>query len=202
MIPWTAQFIDEHFTYLQTVGRAFSKAMEKHAERREEVAEELTSEAVLLLIPKLDAMDEPTRTLMVSSAPFRNTVFRNAFRDAKDKVLGCNQERFEKSQQSIGDLNPAGSDLETELLNSENSNLLARALRNLNPDERGVVFWTFGLEGEPQSQSEIGERLGLHQSQISRLLGTALEKLRGAGLSKPLASAPSYKNRARKPPAE
>jgi DNA-directed RNA polymerase specialized sigma subunit len=130
-----------------------------------------TSEVVLILIPKLDGMDEPTRSHMVSSAPFRNTAFRSAFNDAKDRVIvGRNQERFERSHQFIGDLSPAGSDLETELLNSENSNLLARALRNLRAVDWHVVSLTFGLEGEPVSQAEIGERLGLHQSQVSRVL--------------------------------
>lgn len=52
---------------------------------------------------------------------------------------------------------------------------LARALRYLRPRERVIVWLRFG---EELSQAEIGERLGLSQMHVSRLLEKSLRQLR------------------------
>jgi RNA polymerase sigma-B factor len=49
-------------------------------------------------------------------------------------------------------------------------------LRHLTPRERTVVCLYF--DGD-LTQLEIGERMGISQMQVSRILGRSLERLRG-----------------------
>ena len=52
---------------------------------------------------------------------------------------------------------------------------LRAALTTLSPRERSVVAWRFG---EDLTQVEIGERLGVSQMQVSRILRRAFDRLR------------------------
>jgi RNA polymerase sigma-B factor len=51
---------------------------------------------------------------------------------------------------------------------------LALALEELAERERAIVFGTYGIG---LTQTELGERLGLSQSHVSKLLARALDKL-------------------------
>ncbi|HET6304450.1 MAG TPA: sigma-70 family RNA polymerase sigma factor [Myxococcota bacterium] len=56
---------------------------------------------------------------------------------------------------------------------------LARLLVVLNPRERRILDWRFGLSGdEPQTLEDIGKRLNLSRERVRQLTGRALEKLR------------------------
>ena len=54
---------------------------------------------------------------------------------------------------------------------------LRRELRHLTPRERRIVSWRFA---DGLTQSEIGERLGVSQMQVSRILSGILARLRSA----------------------
>ena len=84
------------------------------------------------------------------------------------------------------DATPSGRGLPlAERLGAEPSELeglvdvltLRRELRHLTPRERRVVEWRFA---EGLTQSEIGERLGVSQMQVSRILAGVLARLRSA----------------------
>lgn len=84
------------------------------------------------------------------------------------------------------DAAPAGHDAPlADRLGAEASELdglvdvltLRRELRHLTPRERRVVEWRFS---DGLTQSEIGERLGVSQMQVSRILSGVLARLRSA----------------------
>jgi RNA polymerase sigma factor (sigma-70 family) len=56
---------------------------------------------------------------------------------------------------------------------------LARLLVVLNPRERAILDWRFGLsDDDPQTLEDIGKRLNLSRERVRQLTGRALEKLR------------------------
>lgn len=74
------------------------------------------------------------------------------------------------------DAEAAGNDDET-LTEAEDRALLAPGLRALDERERRILELRFFAD---LSQAEIGDELGISQVRVSRILGGALEKLRGA----------------------
>jgi RNA polymerase sigma-B factor len=75
---------------------------------------------------------------------------------------------------SLGDLLP---DFDADLSAAEARALLAPALSRLTEREQLIVRLRFV---EDLTQAEIGERIGVTQMQVSRLLGGILAKLREA----------------------
>ncbi len=69
-----------------------------------------------------------------------------------------------------GECDPPGIEL------VENLHALAPLLETLDERERAIVQMRFG--GEEMTQSQIGERLGLSQMHVSRLIARILGKLR------------------------
>ena len=62
---------------------------------------------------------------------------------------------------------------------SEEKALLHEALRLLEPRDRRIVCWRYGLCGQPErTQKEVADRLGISQSYISRLEKRIMTKLR------------------------
>jgi RNA polymerase primary sigma factor len=56
---------------------------------------------------------------------------------------------------------------------------LSRLLLVLNPRERRIIDWRFGLSDEdPQTLEDIGKRLNLSRERVRQITGRALEKLR------------------------
>ena len=56
---------------------------------------------------------------------------------------------------------------------------LSRLLVVLNPRERAILDWRFGLsDDDPQTLEDIGKRLNLSRERVRQLTGRALEKLR------------------------
>lgn len=76
---------------------------------------------------------------------------------------------------SLGDLLSADNDREVEAL--EARLMLGPALRDLTVRDRRILYLRFV---EDLSQSEIGQRVGLSQMQISRILTRSLAQLREA----------------------
>ena len=70
-------------------------------------------------------------------------------------------------------------DLDASLTDIENAETIKRLLATLSEDERAVVTLRF-FDG--QTQTQIAERVGVSQMQVSRILTRSLEKLR-AGLA-------------------
>ncbi|MGB0244503.1 MAG: sigma-70 family RNA polymerase sigma factor, partial [Candidatus Nanopelagicales bacterium] len=70
-------------------------------------------------------------------------------------------------------------DLDASLTDIENAETIKRLLATLSEDERAVVTLRF-FDGLTQTQ--IAERVGVSQMQVSRILTRSLEKLR-AGLA-------------------
>ena len=70
-------------------------------------------------------------------------------------------------------------DLDASLTNIENAETIKRLLATLSEQERTVVTLRF-FDGLTQTQ--IAERVGVSQMQVSRILTRSLEKLR-AGLA-------------------
>ena len=62
---------------------------------------------------------------------------------------------------------------------SEEKTLLHAALRLLEPRDRRIVCWRYGLCGQPErTQKEVADLLGISQSYISRLEKRIMTKLR------------------------
>jgi RNA polymerase sigma factor (sigma-70 family) len=186
-------FLVEYHPYLKRMARQFAKTA-RHDVQRDELAQELLAEVSLALIVHLDAMNDETRTLMVKERRYRNRVFGNLFRDALKKTA---QNRFESRIESLS--KPArtfedGDECEAvELVASElnfeddilcdeiaqrGEEVLA-ALDALPEMERTAVRLRFGLDDDvSRSQAEVGEVMGYCSQHVSRILASALEKLR------------------------
>ena len=73
-----------------------------------------------------------------------------------------------------GPLGELHGTLDERLEHAETLVMLARAVRNLGPDEKELLFRRYFHE---ESQQAIGERLGMTQMQVSRKLSRVLVKL-------------------------
>jgi RNA polymerase sigma-B factor len=76
---------------------------------------------------------------------------------------------------SLGDL--LGEE-DSNLARAQDRTLLDSLLRNVTPREREILHLRFV---EDLTQSEIGERVGVSQMQVSRILRAALGRMRAAG---------------------
>lgn len=66
-------------------------------------------------------------------------------------------------------------DHDDELLRMEDRFVLARALENLTPRERAILYFLFYAD---LSQAQVGRKLNISQMHVSRLARTALSRLR------------------------
>ena len=87
----------------------------------------------------------------------------------------ANQGYRSDSLDAVGVHGSADEGVPDDISQCENRLMLARAWRQLSPEERRLLTLRFY---EDRSQSDIAERIGTSQMQVSRLLARTLRRLR------------------------
>jgi len=71
------------------------------------------------------------------------------------------------------------SQYEEELINQQQRQLIEEILGQLDPRERDIITYRFGLDyGEPQTLEQVGRRFGVTKERIRQIEARALRKLR------------------------
>lgn len=70
-------------------------------------------------------------------------------------------------------------DIENDFIEKEQNKELYNSIKNLTKREQYIIKSFFGLNCEAKTQFEIGEYLGITQTQVSRLKDKILIKIRG-----------------------
>ena len=101
-------------------------------------------------------------------------------REAARTVTSLDRPLGEEGDTAFGDLLPAeGEEPWRELEIGTEEAVLRGALAELPERDREVISLRYGLEGEPQTLSEIGRRLGVSRERARQLERAALERLAG-----------------------
>ena len=86
---------------------------------------------------------------------------------------------YDDKGHSLNDIVANDVDLERDIIKEETNNKLYNSIKNLTKREQYIIKSFFGLNCEAKTQFEIGERLGITQTQVSRLKDKILIKMRG-----------------------
>ena len=78
----------------------------------------------------------------------------------------------------LEDLIDSGIDIENDFIEKEQNKQLCEAIKKLSKKEQYIIKYSFGLNCEEKTQSEMAEHLGVRQSQVSKLKRKVLIKLK------------------------
>jgi RNA polymerase sigma-B factor len=95
--------------------------------------------------------------------------------DAVREAMCANQGYRSDSLEAVGTRGSLDEGHPDDISQCENRLMLARVWRQLTPEERNLLVLRFY---EERSQSDIAERIGTSQMQVSRLLARTLRRLR------------------------
>ena len=86
---------------------------------------------------------------------------------------------YDENGHTLEDLISNDVDIENDFIKKEQNKELYNSIKNLTKREQYIIKSFFGLNCEAKTQFEIGERLGITQTQVSRLKDRILLKMRG-----------------------
>lgn len=86
---------------------------------------------------------------------------------------------YDETGHNLEDLISNDVDIENDFIKKEQNNQLCEAIKKLSKKEQYIIKYYFGLNCDEKTQSEIGQCLGVTQTQVSRLKDKILIKLRG-----------------------
>ena len=86
---------------------------------------------------------------------------------------------YDEKGHDLEDLIDSGIDIENDFIEKEQNNRLCEAIKKLSKKEQYIIKYSFGLNCDEKTQSEMAEYLGIGQTQVSRLKDKILIKLRG-----------------------
>jgi RNA polymerase sporulation-specific sigma factor len=86
---------------------------------------------------------------------------------------------YDETGHNLEDLISGDVDIENDFIKKEQNKELYNSIKNLTKREQYIIKSFFGLNCEAKTQFEIGERLGMTQTQVSRLKDKILLKMRG-----------------------
>ena len=85
---------------------------------------------------------------------------------------------YDEKGHDLEDLIDSGIDIENDFIEKEQNNQLCEAIKKLSKREQYIIKNSFGLNCDEKTQDEIGQCLGIRQSQVSRLKDKILIKLK------------------------
>ena len=86
---------------------------------------------------------------------------------------------YDEKGHDLEDLISSDIDIENEFIEKEQNNQFCEAIKKLSKREQYIIKYSFGLNCDEKTQSEMAEHLGIGQCQVSRLKDKILIKLRG-----------------------
>lgn len=86
---------------------------------------------------------------------------------------------YDENGHTLEDLISNDVDIENDFIKKEQNKELYNSIKNLTKREQYIIKSFFGLGCIEKTQSEIGEHLGITQTQVSRLKDKILIKMRG-----------------------
>ena len=86
---------------------------------------------------------------------------------------------YDDKGHSLNDIVANDVDIENNFIKKEQNKELYNSIKNLTKREQYIIKSFFGLNCEAKTQYEIGEYLGITQTQVSRLKDKILIKMRG-----------------------
>ena len=102
----------------------------------------------------------------------------------KEKALKRQREEasldyvYDEKGHDLEDLIDSGIDIENDFIEKEQKNQLCEAIKKLSKKEQFIIKYSFGLNCDEKTQDEIGQCLGVTQTQVSRLKYKILIKLK------------------------
>ena len=85
---------------------------------------------------------------------------------------------YDERGHDLEDLISSDVDIENDFIEKEQNNQLCEAIKKLSKREQYIIKYSFGLNCDEKTQDEIGQCLGIRQSQVSRLKDEILIKLK------------------------
>ena len=85
---------------------------------------------------------------------------------------------YDERGHDLEDLISSDVDIENDFIEKEENNNLYNAIKKLSKREQFIIKYSFGLNCDEKTQSEIAEHLGIGQCQVSRLKDKILIKLK------------------------
>jgi len=85
---------------------------------------------------------------------------------------------YDEKGHDLKDLIDSGIDIENDFIKKEQNKQLCEAIKKLSKKEQYIIKYSFGLNCEEKTQEEIGQYLGVTQTQVSKLKGKVLIKLK------------------------
>jgi len=100
----------------------------------------------------------------------------NAIKRQRDDLsLNC---VYDEKGHDLEDLISSDVNIENDFIEKEQNNQLCEAIKKLSKREQYIIKYSFGLNCDEKTQDEIGQCLGIRQSQVSRLKDKILIKLK------------------------
>ena len=85
---------------------------------------------------------------------------------------------YDEKGHDLEDLISNDVDIENDFIEKEQNNQLCEAIKKLSKREQFIIKYSFGLNCDEKTQEEIGQCLGVTQTQVSRLKDKILIKLK------------------------
>lgn len=85
---------------------------------------------------------------------------------------------YDEYGHDLEDLIDSGIDIENDFIEKEQNNRLCETIKKLSKMEQYIIKYSFGLNCDEKTQSEMAKHLGIRQGQVSRLKEKILIKLK------------------------